>query len=341
MSDYWDSDEGPSRYSPQIYDPDDEIIYGSSSRRETYLGLKQRSLTTEPDPKLTFGIEIEAIVQPRAPLYGQSPYEALAMRMKQYYKLNVTWYKKEVRGTWKNTKYDAWHVTYDSSLDLEGPNDGIIIIPELLYEHPKLMYCIVSLEVVAPKLMAGDVWEHQIRLVWQAIRDLFRVKKHAISCGSHVHVAPTSRAFTLDELKLIAMFTVIHEDSILKTLHTTRENHKYCERNTKIEGTGLWDDFGRVKHGRQLSYFREDGLRACQLAIADISSKTELVEYIQGEERRVLWNFRNILPGGSGTVEFRGGRHLRGPNRTISWATFGILFIDLALRSVGYSPLLL
>ncbi|PVH84417.1 hypothetical protein DL98DRAFT_584495 [Cadophora sp. DSE1049] len=314
MSEYWNlrENDGWRNWAPEIYDPDDDIIFRSG--RGTYAGTEQRSLSTEPDPKLSFGIEIEAIVQPRRSLHGQTPFEALAMRMRDQYNLNVTWYKANVRGTWKNTRYDSWHVTYDSSLDANGPNE-------------------VGLEVVSPKLMAADVWERQIRLVWQAIRDLFLVKKHALSCGSHVHVAPTYRDFTLDELKLIAMFTVIHEDSILKTLHTTRENHKYCERNTKIEDTGLWHNFGRVKHGQGLSYFRQGGLRECQVAIAGITSKSELVDYMQGDNRRVLWNFRNILPGGSGTVEFRGGRHLRGPNRTIWWATFAILFVDLALRS--------
>lgn len=35
---------------------------------------------------------------------------------------------------------------------------------------------------------------------------------------------------------------------------------------------------------------------------------------------------------GSGTIEFRGGRHLRGPNRTFWWITFAVCFVSLALR---------
>ncbi|KAL2070252.1 hypothetical protein VTL71DRAFT_13278 [Oculimacula yallundae] len=328
---WWGGPSSQSEPLPEferIRDPDDDFLERNASyqtqlsgfysmSQAPYARTEQRSLTERPDPSLGFGIEIEAIVKPRGPFNGQTPWEALAMRMKQYYKLDVTWYKPEVKGTWKNTRYDAWHVTYDSSLELETPDE-------------------VSLEVVAPKLQAGGRWEGQIELVWKAIRDLFRVKKHAISCGSHVHVAPVSRVFTLDELKLVAMFTIIHEDSILKILHTTRQNHKYCERNTKIGGTGLWDDFGEVNHSRYKSAWRGNGLKKCQQAIAKITTKSDLVAYVQGTERRVLWNFRNILPGGSGTVEFRGGRHLRGPKRTISWATFTIVFIDLALRSVSH-----
>ena len=67
----------------------------------------------------------------------------------------------------------------------------------------------------------------------------------------------------------------------------------------------------------------------------DISSKEELVSYVQGSDRRSLQNFRNVLPDGTGTVEFRGGRHLSGPVRPERWVTFTVLFVDFATRSVS------
>ncbi|KAF1737825.1 hypothetical protein CRV24_003452 [Beauveria bassiana] len=41
----------------------------------------------------------------------------------------------------------------------------------------------------------------------------------------------------------------------------------------------------------------------------------------------VIWNFDNTLPNKSGTIEFRGGRMLRGEIRTKRWITFAICFL--------------
>ena len=172
-------------------------------------------------------------------------------------------------------------------------------------------------------------------MVWEAVDSLFRVLRNSLSCGSHVHVALTHRGFTLRELKQIALATIIHEDCILKILHTTRRNHDYCKPNTMILGTGLWNDFGKWKHMPDQLQTRRDGLRAFARSIDGIRSRDELVDYIQGGERNCLWNFQNIRSGQSGTVEFRGGRHLRGPVRTKRWVTFAVLFVDLALQTVG------
>ncbi|KAH7308827.1 putative amidoligase enzyme-domain-containing protein [Rhexocercosporidium sp. MPI-PUGE-AT-0058] len=214
-----------------------------------------------------------------------------------------------------NRDYDTWHVTYDNSLILRPRSND------------------VSLEIVSPKLEVKNNWEAEIDKVWEAVNDLFRVAQNSISCGSHIHVAPTARYFSLHELKQIAMATIIHEDCILKILHTTRRNHEYCRPNTSIEGTGLWYDFGQWKHRPGELQTRRVGLRDCNQALMGIRSKGELVAYMQGDDRRSLWNFRNVLSGETGTVEFRGGRHLRGPVRTKRWVTFAVLFVDFATRS--------
>lgn len=151
-----------------------------------------------------------------------------------------------------------------------------------------------------------------------------------LSCGSHIHVAPTARSFTLWELKQIAFATIIHEDHILTILPDFRRNNRYCMPNSSVQGTQLWDDFGWLKD--------VDGLIECRKRIYSFRSTAELVRYMQGEERKVLWNFNNTLHNGSGTVEFRGGRFLSEAESTKSWATFAFLFIDRALRSVSTLP---
>jgi hypothetical protein len=151
-----------------------------------------------------------------------------------------------------------------------------------------------------------------------------------LSCGSHIHVAPSTRSFTLGELKQIALATIIHEDHILTILPDFRRNNKYCIPNSSVKDTQLWNDFGWLKN--------EEGLIECRRRIRNFRSTAELVKYMQGEERKVLWNFNNTLHNGSGTVEFRGGRFLSDAESTKSWATFAFLFIDRALRSVSALP---
>ena len=53
------------------------------------------------------------------------------------------------------------------------------------------------------------------------------------------------------------------------------------------------------------------------------------------KDRYVLWNFDNVVqPGGSGSVEFRGGRAFRGPVRTKRWIAFVMAFVHFCLNQV-------
>lgn len=63
-------------------------------------------------------------------------------------------------------------------------------------------------------------------------------------------------------------------------------------------------------------------------------NEEQIVQWMQGDNRYVLWNFQNIRRGGSGTIEFRGGRGMRGPNRTKWVIGFVVGFIHLLLVEV-------
>lgn len=67
--------------------------------------------------------------------------------------------------------------------------------------------------------------------------------------------------------------------------------------------------------------------------IKGAANKTSLKKIIQ-DNRYVLWNFENILPRKSGTIERRGGRCLRGEVRTKRWIAFTIPFIHAVLSMV-------
>ncbi|KAF3128896.1 hypothetical protein TWF594_011225 [Orbilia oligospora] len=78
--------------------------------------------------------------------------------------------------------------------------------------------------------------------------------------------------------------------------------------------------------------FRNGDMATIARDIKALPSTKSLIDYMQGESRYVLWNFKPLANPRTGTIEFRGGRHLRGPNRTISWITFVVVFVMLTLE---------
>lgn len=70
------------------------------------------------------------------------------------------------------------------------------------------------------------------------------------------------------------------------------------------------------------------------MEIQMINDKERLKNFMQSD-RRVLWNFEHVVPGNrcTGTVEFRGGRGLRGPNRTKWWIAFVLSFVQYCISN--------
>ena len=76
------------------------------------------------DPPLSFGIEIEAVVQPREyRSYDVQHYEALARRLTGWYDIKADWNRGNRR---KGTDYNVWYITRDGSLIAED-HEGMAI----------------------------------------------------------------------------------------------------------------------------------------------------------------------------------------------------------------------
>lgn len=105
-----------------------------------------------------------------------------------------------------------------------------------------------------------------------------------------------------------------------------RRKNKYCESASELS-----DDLSTdIESGNEGS--DDDTFDVVRRRIQNIRSRKQLVKYIQGDKRYALWNFQNTLEGESGTIEFRGGRHLRGEFRTKRLIAFVVSFISLALQ---------
>lgn len=164
-------------------------------------------------------------------------------------------------------------------------------------------------------------------LFWEAMKRVFKIQEN-FTCGSHIHTAPFRQNYSLSQLKTIAFTVVVYEDLAHYILPQSRQDNEYCRRNSKVS-----PELQSILQGKKNKItFKNVGNR-----IKQIGSKEDLRSLMQGteaESRYVIWNFKNIT--GTGTIEFRGGRHLRGPNRTSWWITFAVAFISLALELVCF-----
>lgn len=157
------------------------------------------------------------------------------------------------------------------------------------------------------------------------MRAVFHMPRRVLRCGSHVHVSP-SRGFRLKELQAIAFAVFFYDEQVQKVLPESRRNYYYCMPNKS--------------HSRHLQGKSTSEVVA---SINAVQNEIDLVDIVQGlskEDRPVLWNFHNVtcMPFATeqaiGTVEFRGGRCLRGPVRTKRWISFAVAFVILAIQQV-------
>ena len=190
---------------------------------------------------------------------------------------------------------------------------------------------LVPLEAVSPKLQTNKNWEAEIDAFWSAMSAVFHMPRRSSRCGSHVHVSPGHGHFRLQELQSIAFAVIWYDSQVQQILHRSRRDCDYCR--------------GNISYSQKL---RNKSMESIAKMINDVPNKTSLVSTIQGwnkDDRRTLWNFQNatVKPGSdrpaTGTVEFRGGRCLRGPKRTKRWIAFAVAFVRLATTEV-YIPTL-
>jgi hypothetical protein len=183
------------------------------------------------------------------------------------------------------------------------------------------------MEIVSPVLKSYENWEEQVAALWHVVKDNFKVYKNE-TAGTHVHVAPIDRSFKLCEMKAIAFACCYYEPYILSILPYERRNHRYCNRNSNV--VQPMGDLVRAQSVCGVWTLREE--------INSLESVEQVCEFLQGgmkkEHRYVLWNFQNLARR-TGTIEFRGGRHLRGPVKTMWWITFVVVFVSMAIDQVG------
>ncbi|KAK6335008.1 hypothetical protein TWF718_010450 [Orbilia javanica] len=251
--------------------------------------------TSQVETNLSFAIEIEAEILPKQPLGD---------RNSQYSSFAASLRSRNLPAATDSDDHPAsdyggcgWWITNDS----------------LIESFPGS----TPMKSISPVRNFNDgSWRREINVFWSAMSSMFEVKK-STTCGSHIHIAPWGEGFTLQQTKTIAFACCYYEPYVISLMPQERRDHPSCKRNSRASM-------------RISSLFQAGQMSTIARVIRGQTSTQSLIECMQGDTRYVLWNFKPLL--GSGTIEFRGGRHLRGPNRTTAWITFVVLFVMLALK---------
>ena len=123
----------------------------------------------------------------------------------------------------------------------------------------------------------------------------------------------------MEELRQVAYFVIISEVWVDETMPPDRLNNFYCINNIYNVGSST--------HSRNLGVIC-DSLRKA-------TNPEQLCSFMQ-RDRYCRWNFENTLPTKKkGTIEFRGGRHVRGKVMTKRWIVFTITFVSLAIEKAS------
>lgn len=174
------------------------------------------------------------------------------------------------------------------------------------------------MEAVSRILTTSGNWAQEIDTFWAAMKAVFHMPEKSTLCGSHIHVSRgRTNTFTLPQLKTIAYGIYLYEGLVLKLLMACREGNDYCTPN-----------------GQASSQLRNCGNLYEAAQLISSAPDAESLRDIMQDDRYVLWNFSNVAPGKSGTIEFRGGRFLRGKVRTKRWITFAVAFIHAMICMV-------
>ncbi|KAL1584293.1 hypothetical protein WHR41_06756 [Cladosporium halotolerans] len=172
----------------------------------------------------------------------------------------------------------------------------------------------IAFEAVSPILNTSNGWEHQIDMFWKAYSKVFHQPRSQSEsyCGGHIHVSSSSQEWSTDQLRNIASGIFHFEHFIEDMIPASRQNNQFCKKNSANSR------FLRSCRGNPRKFFEK---------ISD-ASRGEIWGLMQND-RKVLWNFAHVVKGGTGSIEFRGGRCFRGPQRTKAWIAFAVGYMHL------------
>ena len=295
-----------------------------------------------PASTLLFGVEIELLIRPKPALYGlinqygyqesqeyyqlrknrEAVYQALAQALSQG--------GLETEMDEDKSEFLTWMIAYDGSIRESSPHDGFCeSIYFLRAEGPINLFSrftnfahialLDGVEIISKVLTSIEEWQSELDLAWDILNENCYIRADP-SCGTHVHVSPGGR-YTLDGLKCVAKAAVYYEPAITSIMPNDRKDCAWSRSNI----------FESEQLGNAYDAARTSGY-GCLFDWIDSFRDEETLSSIISPCKHVSWNFKNAVPGGCGTVEFRRPPQVTSAGATKHWIAFTLCFIKYSLH---------
>ncbi|KAF2834146.1 hypothetical protein M501DRAFT_1002208 [Patellaria atrata CBS 101060] len=248
-------------------------------------------------PKLGFGCELEMSAEPRV-WKNLSRAEKIKRLVRELRNHHLS--AKPLSGS--PSKYDRWWITDDVSISLAN-----------------LSPYAIRMECVSPVTKFDSNWQDDMQEFWSVLTGAFKVTRND-SCGTHVHIAPWKKNFTIKQAQTVAFACCLYEPYVVSCLPDNRRTSRYCQRNSRVEGLLL------------KTLFERKSMSKIAAAIKRKKDFKKLRDFMQGDNRYVLWNFKNLPNKRKSTIEFRGGQHAQDADKAECWITFAVVFVMMALK---------
>ncbi|KAM0805111.1 putative amidoligase enzyme-domain-containing protein [Usnea florida] len=191
-----------------------------------------------------------------------------------------------------------------------------------------------GLEFASPiiRYEAGSSWRQGLKSHFRLIKSYAKIMSD-ITCGTHVHVSPGDREWTLEEVKNVSRSILYFEEAFEVLLPAERRGNRECRSNRS--------DNPKLKHLPDLETCF--GLiRECTTIKALIHLMNAKDEYSwqfhestgesAGTERCYGFNFENLMEGKIGTIEFRRPPCVTNYLDCVMWVEFGASFMQAAMQ---------
>jgi Putative amidoligase enzyme len=167
------------------------------------------------------------------------------------------------------------------------------------------------------------------------------------TCGTHVHLSPRSASWSLEDLQKLSC-CVLYFERAFEVLYPEAYRDPYTLPDVISWRKVYTKNAGKNKRAKHAKANWVDNRRfGVQYATnvdlicgtKDIPALIGLMNPLQEDynrkdqyDRTFAWNFKNLLSGGSGTVEYRRPPGVQNANACIYWVRLAIAFVKAAMQ---------
>ena len=242
------------------------------------------------------------------------------------------------------------HLSRSSKRPCEGPWLGTTLI----------LICVAQggLEFASPiiRYEPGSSWRQGLKSHFRLIESYAKIMSD-ITCGTHVHISPGNREWTLEEVKNVSRSILYFEEAFEVLLPPERRGNRECRSNRS--------DNPKLKHLPDLeACFEKIGECTTIKALIYLMNAKDEFDWqfhetstgeTTGTERCYGFNFENLMEGKIGTIgmqrtfhriptqcsptnaEFRRPPCVTNYQDCVMWVEFGASFMHAAMQ-YGISP---